>query len=76
MATAKIDTSLIQTLADGSHVIQLGSMEIWDGADLALLHVCGLCQLTRDLVDRHRALGVGLDANGAAAERLHLGVAQ
>lgn len=37
MATTKIDISLIQTLPDGSHVIQLGDMEIWDGADLALL---------------------------------------
>ncbi|MDB5389786.1 MAG: hypothetical protein JWM11_5432 [Planctomycetaceae bacterium] len=37
MASVKIDTSLIQTLADGSHVIRLGTMEIWDGADLALL---------------------------------------
>jgi hypothetical protein len=37
MATAKIDPSLIQTLTDGSQIIQLGEMEIWDGADLALL---------------------------------------
>lgn len=37
MATTKIDINLIQTLPDGSHVIQLGDMEIWDGADLALL---------------------------------------
>jgi hypothetical protein len=37
MATVKIDTSLIETLADGSHLIRLGPMEIWDGADLALL---------------------------------------
>lgn len=37
MASVKIDTNLIQTLADGSQVIQLGTMEIWDGADLALL---------------------------------------
>lgn len=37
MAAVKIDPSLIQTLADGSHVILLGEMEIWDGADLALL---------------------------------------
>jgi hypothetical protein len=37
MASVKIDTSLIQTLPDGSHVIRLGTMEIWDGADLALL---------------------------------------
>lgn len=37
MATTKIDINLIHTLPDGSHVIQLGDMEIWDGADLALL---------------------------------------
>lgn len=37
MATTKIDINIIQTLPDGSHVIQLGDMEIWDGADLALL---------------------------------------
>lgn len=37
MATVKIDTSLIQTQTDGSHIIKLGPMEIWDGADLALL---------------------------------------
>ena len=37
MATAKIDPSLIIQLPDGSHVIRLGEMEIWDGADLALL---------------------------------------
>lgn len=37
MATTKIDVNIIQTLPDGSHVILLGDMEIWDGADLALL---------------------------------------
>ncbi|MES2794113.1 MAG: hypothetical protein V4719_31150 [Planctomycetota bacterium] len=37
MATIKIDPRIIETLADGSHVIHLGSMEIWDGADLAML---------------------------------------
>lgn len=37
MATIKIDTNIIETQADGSHVIHLGDMEIWDGADLALL---------------------------------------
>ena len=37
MATIKIDTNIIQTRPDGSHVIHLGDMEIWDGADLAML---------------------------------------
>ena len=37
MAATKIDINLIHTLPDGSHVIHLGDMEIWDGADLALL---------------------------------------
>lgn len=37
MATAKVDPKLIKTRTDGRHVVQLGDMEIWDGADLALL---------------------------------------
>lgn len=32
-----IDTDMIETQADGSHVVFMGDAEIWDGADLALL---------------------------------------
>lgn len=32
-----IDTDMIETRADGSHVVFMGDAEIWDGADLALL---------------------------------------
>lgn len=32
-----IDTNRIETLVDGSHVVNMGNAEIWDGADLALL---------------------------------------
>lgn len=52
MATIKIDTSIIETLANGSHVIHLGDMEIWDGADLALLRET-LAHLYHKMRSRH-----------------------
>lgn len=52
MATIKIDTSIIETLADGSHVIHLGDMEIWDGADLAMLRET-LVHLYHKMRSRH-----------------------
>jgi len=52
MATAKIDPSVIQILPDGSHIIRLGDMEIWDGADLALLRET-LVHVFHNLHSRH-----------------------
>ena len=37
MTCIKPGKDVVQTLANGHHVIRLGTMEIWDGADLALL---------------------------------------
>lgn len=52
MATIKIDTRIIETQADGTHVIHLGDMEIWDGADLAMLRET-LVYLYQQLRSRH-----------------------
>jgi hypothetical protein len=47
---------VIDVLEDGTHILHLGGMEIWDGADLALLRE-GLTQL----IDRDRVRAIVVD---------------
>ncbi len=53
-----MNTDLIITLPDGSHFVQIGDMEIWDGADLVLLRET-LVELFHKRRSRHFGVDMG-----------------